>query len=86
MATEPERPEMRTDPSVNGSGLPHIFAAGEKKKGAALPSKMTVDQFLKRSPQGESNNGLIRSLYKTRIMSFGEWDNTVKTLLKKQVK
>lgn len=60
---------------------------GDKKKEApAMPSKLTVDQYLKRAPQGVGINDLVRSLYKTKIMSFGDWENTVKTLLKKQVR
>jgi hypothetical protein len=47
---------------------------------------MTVDQYLKRVPQGAGIGELVRSLYKTMIMTFEEWETTVKTLLKKQVR
>jgi hypothetical protein len=50
------------------------------------PSKLTADQYLKRAPQGAGIDELVRSLYKTKIMSFEEWEDTVKALLKKQVR
>jgi hypothetical protein len=50
------------------------------------PSKMTVGQYLKRAPQGAGIGELVRSLYKTKIMSFEEWENTANTLLEKQVR
>jgi hypothetical protein len=62
---------------------------GEKKedeKKPATPSKLTADQYLKRAPQGAGIGELVRSLYRTKIMSFEEWESTVKALLKKQVR
>jgi hypothetical protein len=59
---------------------------GEKKAVQDDHQKMMVDQYLKRSPQGAGIGELIRSLYKTKVMSFGEWESTVKDLLKKQVR
>jgi hypothetical protein len=56
------------------------------EKAPDSPQKMTVDQYLKRAPQGAGIGELVRSLYKTKIMSFEEWGSTVKTLLKKQVR
>jgi hypothetical protein len=50
------------------------------------PSKLTADQYLKRAPQGAGIGELVRSLYKTKIMSFEEWEDMVKALLKKQVR
>jgi hypothetical protein len=58
----------------------------EKPKAQAMPAKMTVDQYLRRSPQGNGIDGLIRSLNRTKIMSFAEWEATVKNLRKKQVR
>jgi hypothetical protein len=59
---------------------------GEQKAGQDGRQKMTVDQYLKRVPQGAGIGELVRSLYKTKIMSFEEWESTVKVLLKKQVR
>jgi hypothetical protein len=59
---------------------------GEKKAVQDVHRKMMVDQYLKRSPQGADISELIRSLYKTKIMSFEEWESTVIALLKKQVR
>jgi hypothetical protein len=59
---------------------------GEKKAEQDSHQKMTADQYLKRAPQGAGIGELVRSLYKTKVMSFGEWENTVKDLLKKQVR
>lgn len=59
---------------------------GEKQGEPVMPSKMTVDQYLKRAPQGDGIGELVKSLYRTKIMSFEEWGNTVKTLLKEQVR
>jgi hypothetical protein len=59
---------------------------GEKKAGQDGRQKMTADQYLKRAPQGAGIGELVRSLYKTKIMNFEEWEKTVKTLLKEQVR
>ncbi len=60
------------------------------------PSKLTVDQYLKRATQGAALQSaallsagiseLVRSLYRTKILSFEEWNDTVKALLKKSVR
>jgi hypothetical protein len=59
---------------------------GEKKAERDARQKLTADQYLKRDPQGAGIGELVRSLYKTKIMSFEEWEGTVKALLKKQVR
>jgi hypothetical protein len=62
---------------------------GQNQAGVKKPDgrqKMTADQYLKRAPRGVGIGGLVRSLYKTHIMSFEEWENTVKTLLSKPVR
>jgi hypothetical protein len=58
----------------------------DKKEAPVVPSSMTVDQYLKRAPQSAGIGELVKSLYKTKIMSFGDWEKTVKTLLGKQIK
>jgi hypothetical protein len=57
----------------------------EKRK--IKPAKLTVDQFLKQAGSvKEGIGGLVRSMYGEKIMSFGEWENTLNTLLKRQVR
>jgi hypothetical protein len=59
---------------------------GDKKAEQDVRQKITVDQYLKRAPREAGIGELVRSLYKTKIMSFEEWEDTVKALLKKQVR
>jgi hypothetical protein len=72
-------PEITPSPDSQNQG-------GERNAEPVNPSKMTVDQYLKRAPQRAGIGELIRSLYKTKILGFEEWENTVKALLKKQVR
>jgi hypothetical protein len=58
----------------------------DKKTEQDARQKMTADRYLKRAPQGVGIGELVRSLYKTKIMSFEEWESTVKALLKQQVR
>jgi hypothetical protein len=50
-----------------------------------VPFKLTVGQFLKRSPQKPGIDGLIRSLYSSKIMSLEEWEKEIESLLKKKI-
>jgi hypothetical protein len=50
-----------------------------------LPKKLTVGQFLKQSPKRADIDGLIRSLYSSRTMTFEEWDTEISSLLKKKI-
>jgi hypothetical protein len=82
-------PPPEDSPSPDGKNQDEEKKAdqdGEKKMDQDGRQKMMVDQYLKRSPQGAGIGELVRSLYKTKIMSFEEWESTVKTLLKKQVR
>jgi hypothetical protein len=45
---------------------------------------MTVEQFLRKAKQDEAIADLIRSLHKTKIMSFAEWERETAALLKKK--
>jgi hypothetical protein len=75
------------DPPPNDpTGPDNANQGGEKKADQDARQKMMVDQYLKRSPQGAGVGELVRSLYKTKIMSFEEWESAVKDLLKKQVR
>jgi hypothetical protein len=49
-----------------------------------IPSKLTVSQFLNRSPQKSAIDGLVRSLYSSEVMSFEEWAKKIDALLKKK--
>jgi hypothetical protein len=82
VGTIPENdPQPDEPPSPGGQNQD-----GEKKTEQDVHQKMMVDQYLKRSPKGAGIGDLVRSLYKTKIMSFEEWESTVKALLKKQVR
>jgi hypothetical protein len=62
---------------------------GQQQEGDKKPDsrqKLTVDQYLKHAPQRAGIGELVRSLYRTKIMSFEEWESTVKVLLKKPVR
>jgi hypothetical protein len=74
------------DPPLDPPSPDEQNQGGEKKTEQDFRQKMTADQYLKRAPQGVGIGELVRSLYRTKIMSFEEWENTVKALLKKQVR
>jgi hypothetical protein len=50
-----------------------------------VSQNLTVGQFLKRSPKKSEIDGLIRSLYSSRIMTFEEWNKEISSLLKKKI-
>jgi hypothetical protein len=60
---------------------PNEGAAADTAK--TLP--LTVGQFLKRSPQRQEIDGLIRSLYSSNIMTLEKWNHEIDTLLKKKI-
>jgi hypothetical protein len=74
------------DPPPDPPGLDGQNQDGENKTEQDFHQKMTAGQYLKRAPQGAGIGELVQSLYRTKIMSFEEWKNTVKALLKKQVR
>jgi len=48
-------------------------------------SLLTVDQYLRRAENyDEAIAGLIRSMYKTEIMTFEAWEEKITALLKKK--
>lgn len=55
-----------------------------KKRERKAPGLLTVDQYLRRAKQDEGISGLIRSLHKTKVMSFEEWEREAASLLKKK--
>ncbi|MDR0637910.1 MAG: hypothetical protein LBG27_03235 [Spirochaetaceae bacterium] len=77
----PDAPPEDTPGSPDGQNQ-----GDENRKEQDVRQKMTADQYLGRAPQGAGIGELVRSLYKTKIMSFEDWESTVKALLKKQVR
>jgi hypothetical protein len=74
----PVKTAARTEKKAGGIYTP--------KKREIKPAKLTVDQFLKQAGGvKEGIGGLARSMYGEKIMTFAEWENTLKTLLKRQV-
>jgi hypothetical protein len=58
----------------------------EQKEAPPLGKKLlTVEQFLKRAKQDQGIADLIRSLHRTKIMSFADWERETAALLKKKV-
>jgi hypothetical protein len=55
-----------------------------KKRERKSSTLLTVDQYLGKAKQDKAIFDLIRSLHRTKIMSFAEWERTVVTLLKKK--
>jgi hypothetical protein len=45
---------------------------------------LTINQYLKKAKQGHEIADLMRSLFKTKIMSFAEWEKESAALLKKK--
>ena len=66
--------------SAGGKPLYTPQARAQKK-----PRLLTVDQYLKNAKHGEGEATLIRSLHKTGIMSFAEWERESAALLKKKI-
>ena len=46
---------------------------------------LTVEQYLRRAKLDQAIADLIRSLHKTSIMSFADWDKQMTALLKKKI-
>jgi len=55
-----------------------------KKPERAKPALLTVDQYLRKATQDGSISDLVRSLYRTEVMTFEEWEHKVTALLRKQ--
>jgi hypothetical protein len=67
----------------------HRFSQGErlynpKPRQRKTPAPLTADQYLRRAGQDGAVSGLIRSLHKTDIMSFEDWERETSELLKKR--
>ena len=62
----------------------HSFYA-PKKPERKKPALMTVDQYLKKAGHDRAISDLVRSLYKTEVLTFDAWGNKVNALLKKRI-
>lgn len=70
---------MKADTKKGGE----LYTLEQREK---KPAKLTVDQYLKQVSLKEGIGGLVRSMYGAKIMTLGEWENCVNTLLKKTVR
>jgi hypothetical protein len=52
---------------------------------APRDKKLTVEQYLRRAVKDQSIADLIRSLHRTKAMSFAEWEKQTEALLKKKI-
>jgi hypothetical protein len=86
IARNQAEPIPANDPPPTPPGPDGQNQNDEKKAERDTSQKMTADQYLKRAPKSAGIGGLVRSLYRTKIMDFEEWENTVEALLKKQVR
>jgi len=57
-----------------------------KKRERKKEPSLSVDQYLRKATHDEAISGLVRSLFKTKIQNFSEWELDVATLLKKQTR
>ncbi|MDR1176638.1 MAG: hypothetical protein LBK83_14335 [Treponema sp.] len=55
-----------------------------KQRERKTPALLTADQYLRRAKQDKAISDLIRSLHKTKIMSFADWEREASALLKKK--
>jgi hypothetical protein len=67
----------------------HRFSQGKgfytpKKAERKKPVLMTVDQYLRKAGHDKGITSLVKSMYKTEILTFEAWDGKVKALLKKR--
>ena len=54
------------------------------KKRERKQAYLCVEQYLRQSKHDAAISGLIRSMYRTKIATFAEWEREVTTLLKKK--
>jgi hypothetical protein len=55
-----------------------------KKRERKTPALLMVDQYLRNAKQDKAVSDLIRSLHRTKIMSFADWERETAALLKKK--
>jgi hypothetical protein len=78
-----ETPKPERDEELPEEIIPPVDEPRHNSK--PIPQKLTAGQFLKRSPKRADIDGLIRSLYSSKIMTFEEWDTEIFALLKKKI-
>jgi hypothetical protein len=84
--TAPENEAPPGDPSDATPVPGGQSQGGEKKAEQDRHQKMTADQYIRRVYLDAGIGELVWRLYRTEIMSFEEWEDKVKTLLKKKVR
>ena len=91
LAQEPEKgKEGKGLEKKRGESKVHRLSQGKgfytpKKPERKKPVLLTADQYLKKAGHDRGITGLVRSLYKTDILTFEAWDTKVKALLKKRI-
>jgi hypothetical protein len=91
----PPAPENNQTPKQNPkTGKPkeskvHRLSHGQelytpKKRDRKTSVLLTVEQYLMKAQQDKAVSDLIRSLHKTKIMSFADWERETSALLKKK--
>jgi hypothetical protein len=77
----PERgkKESKVHRHSQGKG-PYTPKKEERKK----PVLLTADQYLRKAGHDNGVSGLVRSMYKTEVLTFEAWADKVKALLKKK--
>jgi hypothetical protein len=74
-----KRRESKVHRLSQGKGF-YTPKKAERKK----PILMTADQYLRKAGHDRGISDLVRSLYKTEILTVEAWESKVKTLLKKR--
>ena len=79
----PVKPEKAKESKVHRLSQgkqPYTPKNRERKK----PVLLTVEQYLRKANQDKTISDLVRSLHKTKVMKFEDWEREITTLLKKQ--
>ena len=86
-ATDKDKPKPK--PGKPRESKVHRLSQGAelytpKKQERKKPALLTVEQYLRKARQDEGVSDLIRSLHRTKVMSFAEWERETSALLKKK--
>jgi spore cortex formation protein SpoVR/YcgB (stage V sporulation) len=79
---KPAKPDQAKESKVHRLRKQELYTP--KKRERKAPALLTVEQYLRKAKQDEAISDLIRSLHKTKVMSFEEWDREIIALLKKK--
>jgi hypothetical protein len=61
-----------------------LHAPQEEPAGQARPGKLTAEQYLREAGLDQGISGLIRSLHRTKVLTFEEWGRQTDSLLRKK--